>query len=468
MRAGSAAAAAHAAAMRATLCIALLLVTAAASAADGMNPAATRRLELLIASLTDPRKSVHEPAVVGLVALGEQVLPDLQVLAGDPEVGVRSRVAAVATGIGGPKTYDLLERLASDRNNLVREVAVLGLGRTRTEAALELLLPLIQDPVPEVRDSAALALGQLGDLRAIPELSLWPAAGGAQASLQLEPYPTGDRQLKRIRKSMQASLKALVVRPDAIPYLIELLPTLSADRQRALLEATWEIGDPRLSPLLAELLDSPNPEVRGAAAVSLAANGDGRALGALCGVAALDGDLNVREAAADTLRRLTGHRAAAGPAWTLWWEDHAQAVESNAERDRFIAELHDPKRTVTADELARFSPEELMPLVTGVLGDGSNWWSRAAWRILRQDDVSRWTPLLLGRYDETENERDRVELVVVLDGLGDPAAIEGLALRLEDLRAIRENREARRRGSLYAALVLAVEGGPEPKLTTRR
>jgi len=134
----------------------------------------------------------------------------------------------------------------------------------------------------------------------------------------------------------------------------------------------------------------------------------------------------------------------------------------------FIAELHDPEREVTAAELAAFSPEQLMPLVTGVLGDGSAWWARAAWRILQQDDAARWTPLLLQGYDEAETERDRVELVVVLDGLGDPAATEGLSARLEDLRLIRENREARRRGSLYAALVLAVEGQPEPQLVNRK
>lgn len=446
------------------LLLAILLVPIL-SAADAFDPAQTRRLEAMIAALTDPRQVVHQPAMSALAAIGPAVLPDLQVLAGDPEPGVRGRVAAVATSIGGPETLPLLRRLAEDRDDLVREVAVLGLGRTRSEEALPLLLPLLQDPVPEVRDSAALALGTLGDLRAISELALWPSAGGARASLMLEPYPTGDKQLKRIQKSMRASLASLVVRPDAAPYLIELLPRVGLDRQRALLEASWEIGDPRLSPVLTGLLDSPHPEVRGAAAVALAANGDGRALETLCAVAAQDNDIEVREAAANTLRRLTGHRAAAGPAWSLWWQDHAAAVRANAERDAFIAALHDPARSATRAELAAFSPEQLMPLVTGVLGEGGPWWSRTAWRTLQRDDPARWTDPLLQRYDRAEGERERVDLVVLLDGLGDPAAHAGLAQRLEDLRLIRQNPEMRRRGSLYAALILAVTGQPESRLT---
>ncbi|MDA3959535.1 MAG: HEAT repeat domain-containing protein [Planctomycetota bacterium] len=439
----------------------MMLLLAPLTAAE-MTTAQARRLEGLIAALTDPRKPINEPAIVGLVALGPDVLPDLNVLAADPEPGVRGRVALVAAGIGGPETMPLLKRMVEDRSDYVREVATLALGQTRTKKAYALLKPRLQDSVPEVRDSAALAMGQLGDLRAIEDLTLWHSAGGALAGLDLKTYPEGDRQRKRIMKSMQASLKALTMRPDAIPVIIELLPGLAPDRQRSLLEASWEIGDPRLSPVLADALYQGESVIRRSAAVSLAANGDGRALKALCRVATDDSVLAVREAAAHSLRSLTGHRAAAGPAWKLWWDNHAGAVAAMTARDEFIAALYDPSHKVTKEDLAGFTPEQLMPLVEGTIGGGAPWWSGVAWRALRTDDATRWTPFLAQQLASEPRERRQVAFVVLLDALGDPAAKPILAARLEALTQQRDEPGMRRQGSLYAALFLAVHGQPAP------
>jgi len=457
----------HAAGMFARLLLLSLLVLPSI-AAETVDQTQARRLEALVAALTDARKGIHRPAMAGLVAMGTVVLPDLQVLSGDPDPGIRARVALTASRIGGPETLPLLRRLSQDRTDLVREVAILGLGRTRSREAYALLQPFLQDPTPEIRDSAALALGQLGDLRAIEDLTLWPAAGGAQANLVLEAYPQGERQLKRIRKSMQASLKALVLRHDAIPVVARLLPTLSADRQETLLETTWQIGDPRLCPALVPLLENPLPAVRSSAALSLAANGDSRAMEVLCAVAAGDVDHQVREAAGETLRMLTGHRAAAGPAWVLWWDAHADQVADAIPRDIFIASLHDPTRPVDRADLQAWTPEDLMPLVDGVIGRGAPWWPALAWRYLKQDDAARWTPVLVERYRASRNQRERVAMVVLLDELDEPSSRPVLEEWLAAERARNEAGIERRRGSLCAALVLAVEGVPEKRLLNAR
>ena len=453
--------------MRPVGLILLIVITSCWSsgtvAADIDSGADSRRLSLLAAALTDHRAALHKAAMEEFIAFGEASLPTLDVLTTDPHAAVRRRVALVAGEIGGPSALELLLRLTEDKDAGVREVAALALGGCAGDQAFARLRELLRDPLPAIRESAAIALGGLRDLRAIPLLAGWPDAGGEVARLQLQYGREGERQVQRIRVAMQSALLGLVGNPAAVPMVIGSLRRLAGTSRQALLEATWELGDPRLCPVLVEIVEEGQADNRVIATVSLAANGDSRALPTLVRVAqAGRGELARR--AAQALMRLTGYTARSGPAWSLWWADHQERVRALHERDAFIARLHDRAFVPDRADLAAFSVAELWPLVVGCRGDGAEHWPRLAWRAIQLDDRARWRRELLSRYDAGGSQRERVELVVLLDALGGSEA----ALR-QRLQALRIDPAAAVLGSLRQALQMASgELEPAPRRIDRR
>ena len=212
--------------------------------------------------------------------------------------------------------------------------------------------------------------------------------------------------------------------------LARLISERPGAEQLALVEASGGVGDPRLCPTLVRLLGAADPILAARAARALAANGDSRAVEALCQAASKGASPELRNDAASALNQLTGYPAA-GQAWELWWRDHAGEIERLIKRDRFLAELYDPARPVTRAELADFPPDQLMPLVDGALGFGPPWWPARAYAVMALDDPARWTQPLLRRIAETEAARQRLPLIILLDQLGDPKAEAGLRQLLE-------------------------------------
>ena len=111
------------------------------------------------------------------------------------------------------------------------------------------------------------------------------------------------------------------------------------------------------------------------------------------------------------------------------------------ERPRCLpGRLHDPKTTVTAQDLAAFSTEELRPLVDAVLGEPAGrlapWFPARAMAALRQDTPARWTPVLADRAIATPsgNVSQRLGLILLIDDLDGPQVIEDLGRILGDLR----------------------------------
>lgn len=439
--------------------MALLVATPAAYAVSDEDRLVRERL---VAQLTNPSPVISRSAVDRLADLGPAVMPDVAVLASDPDPLVRGRVAVVAGRVGGTRAGEMLSRMSQDRSDYVREVSALGLGAVRPRGALIHLQRLLTDPLPGVREAAALAMGTLGDPQAIPTLARWQNAGGERESLRIHEGVTGRNQVVKIQRAMRASLGRVVAQPQALDRVSEFLTSLDGSALQAVVEVTWEIGDPRLCPALVGVIERGDPVSRRLAATSLAANGDGRALELLCQVAARGRDPELRDAAATTLRRLTGHDAAAGDAWSLWWQTNGERVRGLYPRDELIARLHHPGHTPTAAELAPFSPNELAGLIDGTIGIGAPWWPRQAWRALQADDPTRWTEYLLQRYDRTYDEGLQVALVVVLDELDDPAAQPGLHERLAEVEALAPedpDLAPHPNGSLRAALRLATGHG---------
>jgi len=413
--------------------ILMLVAMVSLTAADGPKP-----WEASIAALTDSRATVYESAIDRLIAFGAPALHDVAALANDADWRVRGRVVTVAAAIGGEAATVIVIAASRDNDVRVRELGTLALGKVGGAGVYERLIDLLRDRQAAVRIAAARGLVDLGDARALPIL--------AEYATELD---------ADVRKVRGVGIEQLASRPAVVPALVELLATTKGDILLRLVMASGRIGDPRLSPALAALLTSPDHDTATLAAQSLAANGDSRCVAALCRTAA-DGPRTVAAAAAATLRTLTDFNAAPGQAWTVWWTGHADEIAAVAERDAFIAALHDPAYAVTADELARFTPEQLMPLVDGMQGDGAWWWPRRATEVLLRDHAARWTAPLLARIRATEDPDARLAVIILLDQLGDPAAVEGLHALLNDLRAKQQESDGKRNFPTIMALEGAV------------
>jgi HEAT repeat protein len=358
-----------------------------------------------IAALTDSRPEVHTQAMAALIRRGPVVIPDLTVLAKDQDPGLRMRVVAVLASIGGEDATREILVLSKDSDIAVVEMATLGLGKARGAGAFERLVDILNAPNPHLRQAAARGLGMLGDVRGLGVL-----CGYARDRDDL------------VRRDMRENLARLATNAEAIPTLVELIVSRTGTERLALIDTTGGISDPRLSPVLATILTTGDLPAMTIAAHMLAVNGDSRAVGALCQIAGHSRDALLRDEAASTLRRLTGHTAAAGVAWELWWRDHAAEVAALEPRDRLLAELHAPSRIATAAEMAGIPLDSLNRLIDGALGQGAAWWPARAFAALAADVPARWTAPLVARIDDTLDHQQRVRLIVLLDELNDQAA----------------------------------------------
>jgi HEAT repeat protein len=124
----------------------------------------------LIAALVDPDWRGLAAKSLGELRTAKAVDPLLRLLAAsDPHVR-----ASAATALGKIGSTDALPRLRelalNDEEPFVRSWAIGALGELRDPADVELVLPMLLDRSLRVRASAALALGRLGDPRAVEPL----------------------------------------------------------------------------------------------------------------------------------------------------------------------------------------------------------------------------------------------------------------------------------------------------------
>jgi cyclophilin family peptidyl-prolyl cis-trans isomerase/HEAT repeat protein len=142
----------------------------------------------LIGLVRDDQEDVRIGAVYSLsrlrVKAAAQQLVDA---ASDKSLGVRAIIARTLTrayvdsaGLDPASIADLLLRLTRDQDPGVRIHALRALGSYHESRFAAKLLPLLDDPVPNVQVQAAVTLGELGGTEAVPELAR--VAGAAKGS----------------------------------------------------------------------------------------------------------------------------------------------------------------------------------------------------------------------------------------------------------------------------------------------
>jgi HEAT repeat protein len=131
-----------------------------------------RSLEVVLARFADCEGSVREAAVMAAGEIGgERAREALRRAVRDERPDVRFQAVAAYAAVAGEDARPALALALGDDDPLVRASAVESLSTLGpSEDARTRIARLLTDRAPEVVEEAALALGQLGDRRAIPHL----------------------------------------------------------------------------------------------------------------------------------------------------------------------------------------------------------------------------------------------------------------------------------------------------------
>ncbi len=234
----------------------------------------------------------------------------------------------VSTDYAGPSPEQALPRLAAllnDPNPELRRTAAQALGKIARKEAVPALMGALRDPDAGVRRHAAWALGMIGEDAVGPDRSplaslLFDPDPGVREAAALALGLTGDTQtgiellLERVRESgtpsdskrlAAASLGGMEAR-TAVPVLTKLLADPDARVRRWAVAALGEIADRQtIAPLGQVLAKDPDPGVRIEAAFRLGKFG-GEAAGPALTAALKDPNADVRRLAEAAVKELRG------------------------------------------------------------------------------------------------------------------------------------------------------------------
>lgn len=284
--------------------------------------------------------SIGEPAVMALVESLQDGGPVLRERAASTLGDIRSRNASDAlaeslrdkmaevrrsaakalSGVRDRKTVPaLIAVLREDPDWVVREKAAQALGAIRTPPCFDPLIHALGDSMQPVRDAACLALGELGDARAIlpivRDLADWKLTQAGVAAIRMIDSGVGGQALASIAiagDSIRAAraIWALGELGDsgALPHLIPALKREEPDIRMMAAKSLMRIGDSRAVPDVIELLEDQDNGVRRTAAGVLGEFGDSTAVGSL--IRSLgDRSTEVQEATIRSLGKIGDRRA---------------------------------------------------------------------------------------------------------------------------------------------------------------
>lgn len=122
-------------------------------------------------AVTDPQPGVRKRALDALSQIGTPEAREVmaKVLRSDHMADVRQTAARVLAQFPSRETVDLLKEALSDEF-MVRVRACISLGEVALPECADLLLPLLKDPVAEMRFHACNGIAAIGDTRALKSL----------------------------------------------------------------------------------------------------------------------------------------------------------------------------------------------------------------------------------------------------------------------------------------------------------
>ncbi len=139
------------------------------SAASGLSEGDERAVYPLVKALTDESRGVQDAAMRSLVSIGGEITAYMVLPLLRDEAALRNMAAVILLDIGQP-AIPVIYPLFKDKDDDIRKFAVDILADIKTQVSPKKILPLIYDTNPNVRASAAKAMGRLGYKEAVPSL----------------------------------------------------------------------------------------------------------------------------------------------------------------------------------------------------------------------------------------------------------------------------------------------------------
>jgi HEAT repeat protein len=267
-----------------------------AAAELGKHPDA-KATQALIDALPDSNEQVAQCVARALASIGAPAVRSLLAQLDNPDPRRREMAALALTGIPGQEADRGIENALQDPNRNVRSYAISGLGKTKNDRRLYMLVNVLtEDPSAVLAMDAENALGKIGK-PAIPQLAAVLNSenqdGRSRAAIALgRTHDQGAIQpLVRalndadttVRRAAASALSELAAQEDvhaetAVEPLIGALQDADAQVRERAATALWRIRDIRaVEPLIKALQDS-RPDVRAAAAGALGGIQDRRAV----------------------------------------------------------------------------------------------------------------------------------------------------------------------------------------------
>lgn len=258
-----------------------LVIPAADALAKIGDPGA---FEALLALVGDPNAGVRQAVVGALNSLGSPQMPARVLpLLGDTDPNVRESAVKIAGYFGYPECVELLLERCRDEDERVRRAAVEHLPFLEDERATPALVRALKKETPKVRAAAAGALAMAEG----PEVSasLVEALGDEDSWVRY----FAARSLGRLKVAESAKALAALARDDranhvriaavealgsvggetAVKAIAPLLKSDEPDVVRVAVRALGRTENAAARPPLLEALQSPDAEVRAAAAEAL-------------------------------------------------------------------------------------------------------------------------------------------------------------------------------------------------------
>jgi len=272
----------------------LLVVLSGMAISQTTNPAEDQ-VSVLLTQLSAKEVNARRAAAEQLRTYGsdQRVVPALLKAVDDPSPFVQMAAIDSLGLIRNPAaTTKLCEVLASNKNDQIRQSAAIALGYLGDKQSLSSLSKALNDPSDNVKFSAYNSLGHLGAAEAVPALA---------SGLKSEDV--------RTRRAAISALERI-----SSPTSLEYVRVALADNDEVVLAAAARMvgafQDTESLPALKKLLDNPAKQVAISAAASLGRLKDGSGL-AVAKKIIQEKDPNLRRQAADALGYIGGKESIA-------------------------------------------------------------------------------------------------------------------------------------------------------------
>lgn len=301
----------------------------------------------------------------------------------------------------GSETEKLLKALKSNKGS-TRVAAMMALGEMREEAAVDPIIGILTKDYPPVQASAAIALGKIGDERAVEVLR--------------KEMKDGDNEYV---KGSSAIALARIGDKNSVPYIIDRLRDQRIKVRSSAALALGEIGNETAVEPLIEILKTgkstegqkstslnANPDVRKSAILALGEIGSTNSTEILIGILTdKEEELEVRTAAASALGNIKDPKAVE----TLKQTFADETMDANIRNATFLA-------------LSKTRDQETVGMLVGKLGD-EEFGAIAREALIDQGELAVG-PLIENL--KTEDKKIRAETALILIEIGDQRAVTPL------------------------------------------